>query len=367
MKKIYLCVTTNLSYDQRMQRICTSLSAAGYDITLVGRSTPGSPALEPRPYQQVRIPMWFSRGKKMYAEYNLRLFFFLLQQKMDGIVSIDLDTIIPCYYVSRIKGIERIHDAHEWFSEMKEVVTRPRIQRIWKWIEKKYIPRFKYGYTVSASINQAFKERYAVDWELIMNTPPLNAENPGIWDDGGKDDNILLYQGAVNEGRCFEWLIPAMKQVDATLWICGEGNFSRQCRVLVSKHGVEDKVLMMGNIDPAQLALITPRARVGINLVEQTGLSQYYSLANKFFDYIHASVPQVTMLFPEYQRINSRYPVALLLETCSPELIAAALNNLLRNKVLYATLKQNCSLAAQEFNWQREEQKLTGLYSRIFG
>ena len=91
----------------------------------------------------------FNKKFLFYAEYNLRLFFFLFFTRMDAVCAIDLDTIIPCYFVSRLRDKLRIYDAHELFSEMKEVITRPRVRKMWLHIEKYYVPKFVHGYTVS--------------------------------------------------------------------------------------------------------------------------------------------------------------------------------------------------------------------------
>lgn len=360
MKKVYFCVTNNINFDQRMQRICSSLQQAGYDVTLVGRNTNGSPPLPNAAYRQIRLPSIFQKGKLMYLEFNIRLFFFLFFQKIECIVAIDLDTILPCYYISKFKNIPRVYDAHEWFSELKEVVTRPSIHRIWLWVEKTYLPKFRYGYTVSHSIANAFREKYGVDYQVIMNVPLPAKETPKP-----AKDKFMLYQGAVNEGRGLEWLIPAMQKVEAPLWICGEGNFSLQCRKLINQYGLEAKVIMKGYVPPAELANVTATAYAGINLVEPIGMNQIYSLANKFFDYIQAGVPQLTMKFPEYERINHQYQVALLIERPETEIIATELNNLLNNEVLYASLKRNCARAAQDLNWHNEEKKLLGFYMKI--
>ncbi len=362
MKEIFFCVTTNLNYDQRMRRICTSLAGAGYPVRLIGRLTRGSPPLEKAPYRQVRLPCWFKKGKLMYVEFNIRLFFYLLFKSPSAITAIDLDTIIPCYYISRIKNIPRVYDAHEWFSELKEVVTRPAIKKIWLAVEKHFLPRFPNGYTVSLSIAEEFKRLYKVDYELIMNAPLLQVRS----EDPTPTERYLLYQGAVNEGRGFEWLIPAMKKVNAPLWICGEGNFSASCRALIHTNGLENKVFMKGNISPVELTRITSMAYAGINLVEPIGMNQVFSLTNKYFDYIHAGIPQLTMKFPEYERLNLKYPVAVMIETLDSELIAQELNNLLENEVLYSTLKQNCFLAAAVFNWNNEEKKLANFYMNLF-
>ncbi len=37
MKKIVFTVTNDLTYDQRMHRICSSLARAGYTVQLIGR------------------------------------------------------------------------------------------------------------------------------------------------------------------------------------------------------------------------------------------------------------------------------------------------------------------------------------------
>ena len=113
MPQLYFTVTTDLSYDQRMIRICSSLAHAGYTVTLVGRSKSDSISLSSgQAFLQKRIKCLFQKGKLFYAEYNFRLFFYLLLKKMDGICAIDLDTILPCYYISKLKKVKRVYDAH---------------------------------------------------------------------------------------------------------------------------------------------------------------------------------------------------------------------------------------------------------------
>ncbi len=79
---------------------------------------------------------------------------------MDCICAIDLDTILPVYYISNIKKIKRVYDAHELFCEMKEIVSRPKIYAAWKRIEKITVPQFKHGYTVNKPIADEFKKMY---------------------------------------------------------------------------------------------------------------------------------------------------------------------------------------------------------------
>jgi len=344
-----------------MKRICTTLSENGYMIKLIGRRLASSVPLTDENYNQKRIRCWFNKGKLFYIEFNIRLFIYLLWQKPDAVCAIDLDTILPCYFISRFKKITRIYDAHELFTEMKEVITRPRIHKFWMNIEKWLVPKFQFGYTVSSGLANEFNKRYGVNYEVILNLPVLKE-----FDNKLTKEKFILYQGAVNEARGFEFLIPAMKYIEDTLVICGNGNFFEQLKMLIQDNKVADKVVLKGMISPDELWIISQQARIGIHVPEAEGLNQYLALPNKFFDYIHAALPQVTMGYPEYKKINDEWGVAILLDQPDSEKIATAVNNLLENDVLYQKLQQKCLEARKVLNWQHEEKKLVLFYQTIF-
>lgn len=361
MKRIVFTVTNDLNYDQRMMRICSSLAEAGYDVTLIGRKNGLPTPLTTKKYRQNQLFTFFSRGFGFYTEYNIRLFFYLLFVRTDMICCIDLDTMLPVWLAGKLKNKQIVYDAHEYFSQQKEIMTRPGVHRVWKWIEKTFVPKFKNGYTVSHSIATEFKELYGVDYEVIRNVPMLNSlgTNPN-------EEKIIIYQGAVNEARGLEFLIPAMKDIDATLHIYGDGNFLMQTKELIASNNLQDKVFVKGKVLPGQLDAITQSAYIGINLVEHTGLNQYYSLANKFFDYIQNGLPQVSMNFPEYKKINDEYEVAVLIDDLQTTTIVHAINTFLNDEDLYKRLQQSCLKARQILNWQNEEKKLIAFYADTF-
>lgn len=358
---IYCTVTTDLSYDQRMIRICTSLAQAGYDVVLVGRKLRASLPLSRQPFRQVRLNCLVEKGKLFYAVYNLRLFLFLLVKKMDCICAIDLDTILSVLLVSKLKRVKRVYDAHELFCEMKEIVTRPAIYKAWKKIEAYAVPQFSAGYTVNEQIAAEFKRMYDVDYSVIRNITLLRDHSSAP-----AAERFILYQGAVNEGRSFETLIPAMAFVDAQLWICGDGNFLEQAKQLTTQYRLADKVIFKGKLEPADLREVTRQAYIGVTLFENKGLSNYYSLANRFFDYIHAGVPQLCVDYPVYRAINAEIEVAVLVSDLQPENIARELNNLIGNQVVHTQLRENCLLARKKWNWQQEEKQLVRFYDRLF-
>ncbi|MBX9783756.1 MAG: glycosyltransferase [Chitinophagaceae bacterium] len=364
-----------------MIRICSSLAQNGYDVAITGRKLSASLPLSTQNFRQKKIPCFFKKGMMFYTEYNIRLFFWLLFQKADALCAIDLDTILPVYFVSKLKGCKRIYDAHELFCEMKEIVTRPSRYKIWKWIERFTVPRFKYGYTVCKPIAMEFEKMYGVKYEVVRNVPVKEEPRTKKQEPNNKDQNVnsvpetsnlqpetfFLYQGAVNEGRSFETLIPAMKDVNAPLHIYGGGNFYHQTKELIQQNHLQEKVLLKGKLAPGELKTVTPSAYAGITLFENNGLSNYLSLANRFFDYIMAGIPQLAMDYPAYREMNKQFETALLIPDTSPKTIAHALNLLLTDVVLYERLKHNCIKAREVFNWQEEEQQLIAFYKHIIG
>jgi len=360
--KIILTVTNDISYDQRMQRICNSLSKQNYSVLLVGRSLSSSKLLPNFNFKTKRLNCFFKKGFLFYVEYNLRLFFFLLFIKADILCAIDLDTIIPNYLISVLKRKKRVYDAHELFTEQKEIITRPLIYSIWKCIEKLMVPKFTNGYTVNTFIQKELYRRYKVNYTIIRNLPllPITVSTPSL-----SNPPFIIYQGAVNEGRSFETLIPAMKKVDCQLQISGNGNFFEQTKKLIREHKVEDKIVMRGYLNPDELKLITPTALFGLTLFEKTGLNQYYSLSNRFFDYIMAGIPQICVNYPEYKAINDKYEIALLINDTDESTIADAINELINNKELYRQLQSNCIKAREYLNWQAEEKILITFWNTL--
>lgn len=359
--RIAITVTNDLSYDQRMIRICRSLSTAGHDVVIVGRLLPDSIPLRREPFRQLRLPCRFAKGPLFYAEYNIRLFRWLARCGAELLWAVDLDTILPVWLMSALLRKRRFFDAHELFCEMRELRDRPLQRGVWRMIEGFAVPRFRRGCTVSAPIAAHYRSRFGVEYAVVRNVPPLR---PMATEKARCGGDFILYQGAVNEGRCFEQLIPAMADVDLPLHIYGKGNFLNQAKALVRRHGLEKKVLFKGALPPDELAAVTPGARVGISLFEDGVLQNRWSLANRFFDFIHAGVPQVCSDYEVYRAIVAMHPVALLIRDHEPAVIADALNKIIRNPVLHESMRAACPSAATVFHWQAEEKVLLDILER---
>jgi glycosyltransferase involved in cell wall biosynthesis len=392
LKKIVFTVTNDLTYDQRMIRICTTLATEGYDVTLVGRKMKTSQSFDYQQIKHKRFSLLFNKGKFFYVEYNFRLFFWLLFQRFDIVCGIDLDTILPCYFAAILRGGKPcVYDAHELFTDTPEVERRPTIQKIWLAVERFIVPRVKHCYTVGQSVADEFEKRYSKKFEVIRNLPIKNHEisksqnykitklpNYAITQSPNYPitklpnypitqlPNILIYQGALNEGRGLEQAIEAMQDVEnCEFWLVGEGDLSEILRGRVVAMKMENKVKFLGFIKPKDLPNITRHATIGLNIAEDKSLSYRLSLPNKIFDYIQAGVPQICIQFIEFQRLNDAFNIAYMIPKAEKRLIAEAINRLLSDKDLYQNLKENCAKAADVLTWENEQKKLLAFYSKI--
>jgi len=360
-KKIICTVINDLTYDQRMHRVCTSLSKAGYDILLVGRVKGKSIALIDQVYEQKRILCFSSSGLMMYLEFNLRLLLFLLVHKFDIINAVDLDTIMPASIAARLKSRSMVYDAHELFTEVPEIVSRPYLHKIWSWIENKFVPQAKASYTVGPGIAEIFEEKYNQTFTVVRNVPFRQAIHHFK-----TEEKIILYQGAINEGRGLKEMIDAMIHLDKEiqLWIIGDGDLYEEVKDATLATVAKTRIKMFGYVPPEELKELTKKAWIGINLLENIGLSYYYSLANRTFDFIQAGVPAIHMDFPEYRAINEKYAIAELVQDLSTTSIIKAVKAL-SDEERYNRLKQNCQIAAADLCWENEEGKLLEIYDEL--
>jgi glycosyltransferase involved in cell wall biosynthesis len=363
MIRIVCTVSNDLTYDQRMIRVCTTLAKAGHSVTMYGRELTESRPLTDQPFAQRRLKLIFNSGKLFYLELNLRLLCVLLFSKFDVVYAVDLDTLLPARLIAFFRRKKLVFDAHEYFTEVPELVGRPISKKVWELAARLAIPGIKHAITVGQCLAEVMGERYGLKFTVVRNLPNRGAiiapkENISSF--------ILIYQGVLNDGRGLEESILAMKQLDgAELWLCGEGDLSELLRDLVARHGLGNKVKFMGKLPPDMLVELTNRADLGLNLLKNKGLNYYYSLANKAADYIQAGLPSLAMRFPEYVRLNEQYGVFELLDELEPDHIAHAVKALRSNKHHYEELATNCRKAAEELNWEQESQRLLELFDRL--
>ncbi len=372
MKKAIVSVINDLSTDQRVRKHSLTLIKLGYDVTLVGRQKRDSRELERRDYNTKRLKLIFEKGPLFYAEYNIRLFFFLLFRKADLLVANDLDTLLPNFICSKIKGVDLVYDTHEYFTGVPELENRKTVKNIWKLIEKNIFPKLKTVITVNDSIAGLYQEEYGNKIHVVRNIPPLlkitdlkSRKSLGL----PQDKKIVLLQGAgINIHRGAEEAVEAMQFLDnVVLLIIGGGDIINTLKNKAEKLELSDKVIIKPKMSYNDLMQYTSNADLGLTLDKDTNINYRYSLPNKLFDYIQAGIPVLASPLTEIKKIIEQYNIGELIRDHQAENIALSIKSMLSDEKKTEIRKENLKIAAIELCWENEEKHLINVYNEISG
>jgi glycosyltransferase involved in cell wall biosynthesis len=344
----------------------------GFSVVLAGRKKRDSVPLGEKTYRRHRMRLLFERGPLFYIEFNIRLFIFIFFKKADILVSNDLDTLLPNYLVSRIKGIPLVYDSHEHFTEVPELVHRPVVRMIWKIIEKAIVPKLGRMVTVNGSLARIFNEKYGVTAIPVRNVPffreyrvEKSREELGL----PADRKIILLQGAgINIQRGAEEAVMAMKHLEGhLLLIIGGGDVIGELKKLHKSLELGDKVRFIPRLPFDELYCYTVHADVGLAIDKDTNVNYRYSLPNKLFDYIQARVPVLASPLPEIAAIIRHYEVGDFIRDHDPEHIAAMIQAMTSDEQRIVKWKEKLNFAAAELCWENEKQILKEVYKPYAG
>lgn len=355
MKRIIVLATNDFATDQRVLKVADVFSRNDFDVLLLGRKVKNELHVK-LPFDSHLLRVVFKRSFLFYIEFNIRCFLFLLFSKHTHVLSNDTDTLLAGFFASKLRSKKFVFDAHELFPEIPELHQRKFPIWVWTKIEDFIFPKLSVSLTVCQSIATYYQQRYGIQMEVIRNIPSLKKPASKRLDYGGR--KIILYQGALNIGRGLEWVIDAMPQIqNAVLVIIGSGDIEYQLRKIVIDKQLTNRVFFIGRVPGDELYKYTSSASLGLCLLESIGLSYYYALPNRVFDYLHAGVPILATDFPEIRNIVANYNTGLLIKKYDPTYLASIITNLLDNKMdttHFATI-------ANELCWERETEKLNNI------
>lgn len=361
-KKIIIGISGHIFSDQRMKRIGSALTEFGYEVELLYREHFKYRSIDTRkgipvdfkchPY---KIPA--KSGVWMYLLLNHRYFWSNLFKPADAYYAVDSDTLPAFALLALIRRKPLIYDAHEYFCEVPELKSALK-KKIWDKVTRFGVRVSKIRFTVGPQLAAELSHRYGKAFSTVRNVPALSQKAPMI---KTFERPCIIYQGALNEGRQLEILVDAMRQLPSCdCLLIGEGDLSESLR----KRAADLKnVHFKGLLSPEELRVITPSCFAGFNLLDAgNSLSYYYSLSNKYFDYMHAAVPSISSRLPEYLNLNEKTGSGICIQN-SVEALLQAIRHWLQNPSEYEKLKENAIIAAKSYNWENEKENLRQLIS----
>lgn len=363
-QKIIIAISGHIYTDQRMKRIAGSLSANGANVCLYYREhfkyIPVT-TKDTLPFTTRAMRIWANSGIFFYFLLNWHLFRKLLFQSVDVFYAVDADTLPAMTLLSLIRRKKLVYDAHEYFCEVPELKQSKLKKTIWHWVTKVGVNRAWRCITVGETLALELEKRYGKIFLVVRNTPVLQTiapttELPFEW----PTRPVIIYQGALNAGRELELLIEAMKDLpECHCILVGEGDLSKALRTQAA--GMKN-VLFAGLLSPETLRNLTPKCFAGYNLLDAQGsLSYYFSLSNKYFDYIHAGIPSISSELPEYINLNSQYKCGVCLPN-EKSILIDLIKNWLSHPELYQKFRENTNIARLDCQWKTDEAVLLDLF-----
>ena len=343
-----------------MQRITCAIKDANYTVYWISRHHIDIKN-ESNDVKRSYIQCLFNSGILFYLEFNIRLFLRLIKSDCDAISSVDLDTLSAAYFASKLKRKHLIFDAHEIFYEVPELIGKPFKKWVWKRVALWCIPRTDLCYTVNNSLRKHYESNYSKSFHVIRNVPDIAMQARTVI----KNNKTMVYLGAVNKGRGIEIAIEALKILtDYKLVVIGKGDEYDKMQKLAKSYNVINRVEFKGYTIPDKIFPILRQCSIGLNLLVADSENYRLSLANKFFDYMHAGLPSVNMQYPEYESILSEHKVGVMIKDYNVEALVEAVVQL-EDTLLFDKLTDNCVAYRSKYTWGREKVELVEIYGRL--
>lgn len=371
MRRVIVSVTNDLTTDNRVKRTCSLIHELGHEVLLVGRSRKNSLLPSEFPWKTKRFRLLFNKGPLFYAEYNMRLFFYLLVKKVDVLYANDLDTLPANFLAFKLKSKTKlIYDTHELFTEVPELIHRKFAKNTWIKIESYIFPKLDHIVTVNESIAKIYETKYDKPLLVVRNVPAkwnkediLSRTQLGL----PPDKFIIIMQGSgLNVARGLEEAVQAMQYIEnALLVVVGNGDVIPQAKEMVCQKKLEDRVKFFEKRPYSEMMQFTSNANLGLTLDKPLSDNYKFSLPNKLFDYIQAGIPILSSDLVELRKIIDKYQIGCIVDTVSATEIAQKINFLIENPNTLDEYKSNCHMAAECEIWEHEKLKLKSLLDKI--
>ncbi|MCJ0913470.1 glycosyltransferase [Mammaliicoccus sciuri] len=428
MKKVTMFVWNHFTNDARVNRECTTLADNGYDINLIAINDPKNPAISA--YEEISntfkvhrvkrytwlLQAYQDHGKKFllvvagvqvviipslfYISFTLMAAYLLSLVVAAGMIKFkkirkwfingaiitrmivkgyiqnadiyhanDLNTLPQAIVCSklRLKPKPLIYDSHEVQSDRTgyNPKTIKSIESFMlKFVDQMIVENHTrakynediYGFYPKTLYN--YSEKYNIEEK-----PQINLHKKiGI----NEDENILLYQGGLQQGRGLELLIEAMDEIkEGHLLFIGGGKLTQPLKEQAEASKQADRIHFLDKVPFQELPSYTREAYLGFQVLQNICFNHYSASSNKLFEYMMAHVPVISCDFPEIKKVVEETNTGLVVDSHNASEIANAVNQLVKDTSLRNQLSENTKQAKEIYNWNNEKSKLLEVYNQF--
>lgn len=220
-----------------------------------------------------------------------------------------------------ITGAHLIYDAHELESNRNGLT--PLLSKLTLMTERILWRYLNYLIVVSPSIQKWYENNLGdKPSEVILNSPVLylaGGENE-LFDDNylrrkysiTANEKIFTYVGIFGKGRGIESLIDVFSGLrGAHIVFIGYGELTNLIEKSMAFHG---NIHLHPAVPHENVVDIIRSADVGLCMIGNVSLSDYYCLPNKLFEYCFAKKPVIASNFPDIKNVVNKYNLGVCCE-----------------------------------------------------
>lgn len=363
-KTACICFLGNPNFDTRVNNLANSLEAEGIRTEIIGFEWRDPDFVEQKGKKTIYKLDKSKSSLLYYAKFKTCLIFHLLKTNADYYFAEDVYTLPFVTMIAKIKKAKVVYNSRELFTQLAGLRNKPFVQKIISSLEKMYIRKADLVLTTGEMDTQFLENLYHLSDILTIRNLPL-LQQPRIQVDYkeflklDRKYKVLLYQGVLFDGRGIDQIIKLLSELEEYIFVlCGTGEHKEKFVKLAEEVGVQNRVFFLGAIDQSELINYTAGADLGFSLIENISVSYYYALPNKLFEYIMASVPVIVSDLPQMRKIVEDYKVGEVVEFDAIEKLKESIIRLTESSDSIKKLKDNCKIAADDLNWQKEFKKL---------
>jgi len=365
---------TDTRFDNRILKEIGALSDTKlYNILCIGVSSVERAAMSNSiPDVKIRtlrliskMPKWLPRPIRhtlMLIELYLRFTLLGIKHKPKIIHCHDTMVLAIGVFIKIISKSKLIYDAHELESNkngQSKILAKATL-----FIEKLSWSYVDHLISVSDSIIEWYNINLGVKKStLILNSPvikPSEVKKVNYFHhlyDIEHSKLVFIYLGILGGGRGIDLILDAFRDenIESHIVFIGYGEFEKKISDIAK---IKKNIHLHEAVPHEDVVSLVSNADVGLCLIENVSLSDYYCLPNKLFEYAFAGLPILTSDFPDIIKTVHRYNLG---KVCSGSL------NSIHCTIKEIEMKPLKRLSADltELGWQKQAERLINAYRII--
>lgn len=371
---------TNINYDPRILKEMNALSECEKKYSLYGLGVEmdeGNAASAQSKLlkidcitlksRRLRYLPVFVRHVLSIIELTVKMIIKAIKTKPDVIHGHDI-LVLPLGVILKwITGAKLIYDAHELESNRNGLT--PLLSKTTLITERLLWTFVDYLIIVSPSIQKWYQDNIGTKPSaVILNSPivHLAGECNGNFDKSylrrkygvSATEKIFIYVGIFGRGRGIESLIDVFSDLQgAHLVFIGFGELSE----LITKHAdLSANIHIHPAVPHEEVVDVIRSADVGLCMIGNVSLSDYYCLPNKLFEYCFAGVPVIASDFPDIANVVKEFKLGVCCGQ-DKESIKKAVESFIDDKIdTHFDIEK-----LEEFGWEAQQAKLLNVYEYV--